>query len=164
MVRYAHAIKYSASNCWIANRIKEEGPMVADKRKPGWLKGAVILLALLGMLGIFQLQTLFPGNGLGHRVIRVAIEIAAFIVLPIIAWVWHSIGERFPRMRLVRFFVLLVLGLPIIDFWLIPFIFRHPSLANPVSRFLLWAGDWIPILVLVPIAAYSIWRQHRLHS
>lgn len=136
--------------------------MAVEKRKMGWLRAAIIFL---GMLGIFQLQTFVPGNGLEQRIIRVAIEVAAIAVLPIVLSLWRSSGEkRIPGMRWIIFFVLIVFGMPITDFWLIPFIFRHPSLANPVSRFLLWAGDWLPVLVAVPIVAYSIWRQHRLHS
>ena len=144
--------------------------MAVNNWKAGLLKTVVVVLGALGMLGIFQLQTFFPGNGLEQRVIRVAIEIAAFVVVPIVAWVlrsplWRSPEKRgIPGMRWIRFFVLLVFGLPIIDFWLIPFIFRHPLLADPVSSFLSWAGDWLPVLVAVPIVAYSIWRQHRLHS
>jgi len=136
--------------------------MAADNWKTGSLKALVIVV---GMLGIFQLQTYFPGNDLRQRVIRVAIEIAAIAVLPVVLTLWRSSGgKRIPRMRWIIFFVLIVFGMPITDFWLIPYIFRHPSLANPVSRFVLWAGDWIPIFVAVPFAAYSIWRQHRLHS
>jgi len=136
--------------------------MAVEKWKTGWLKGVVIFL---GMLGIFQLQTFFPGNTIQQRVIRLAIEIAAIAVLPVVLSLWPSPRvKRSPKTRWIIFFVLIVFGMPITDFWLIPFIFRHPSLANPVSSFLSWAGDWIPIFVLVPIAAYSIWRQHRLHS
>lgn len=133
--------------------------MAVEKGKMGWLKAAVVAF---GMLGIFQLQTFFPENDLKHRVIRVAIEIAAFAVLPIAVWAWRSSGEkRIPGMRWIVFFVLLVFGLPIIDFVLIPFIWRHPSLESPVSRFVLRTDDWLPVLVAVPIVAYSIWR-HRL--
>lgn len=136
--------------------------MAVEKWKTGWLKGVVIFL---GMLAIFQLQTFFPGNTIKQRVIRLAIEIAAVAVLPVVLSLWPSPRvKRSPKIRWVIFFALIVFGMPITDFWLIPFIFRHPSLANPVSSFLSWAGDWIPIFVLVPIAAYSIWRQHRLHS
>lgn len=136
--------------------------MAVEKWKIGWLKGVVILF---GMLGIFQLQTFFPGNGPGQKVIRVAIEIGAIAVLPVVLTLWPSSGEkRAPGMRWIIFFVLIVLGLPITDFWLIPLIWRHPSLEGPVSSFVLRAGDWLPVLVAVPIVAYSIWRQHRLHS
>lgn len=135
--------------------------MAAEKGKMGWLKAVIVAL---GMLGIFQLQTFFLGNDLKHKVIRVAIEIAAFAVLPIAVWAWRSSGEkRIPGMRWIAFFVLLIFGLPIIDFWLIPFIWRNPSLEGPVSRFVLLTGDWLPVFVAVPIVAYSIWR-HRLRS
>lgn len=143
---------------------------MAEKGKSIWLKIIVVLLGIVAMLGIFQLQTFFPGNGLRQRVIRLAIEISAFVVVPLAAWVlrspvWRSQGEKgILARRWIRLFVFLAVGLPIINFWLIPFIFRHPSLADPVSRLLLWAGDWLPVFVAIPIVAYSIWRQHRLHS
>src|SRR5579872_879649 len=127
--------------------------------KAALLKIVVIVLGILGMLGIFQLQVFFPGNGLEQRIIRVAIEIAAFVVVPIVARVlrsplWRSPGtKRIQGMRWIIFFSLLIFGLPVIDFWLIPFIFRHPSLASPVSRFVLRAGDWLPVFVAVPIVA-----------
>jgi hypothetical protein len=112
--------------------------MTAGKANTGWLKAVVILLGMFGMLGIFQLQTFFPGTGFGQRVIRVAIEIAAFAVLPAVAWIWRLLGGKgISGIRWIYFFALLILGLPIIDFWLIPFIFRHPSIADPVSRFVL---------------------------
>jgi hypothetical protein len=137
--------------------------MVVGKWKAGWLAGIVVLL---GMLGIFQLENFFPGNGLEQRVIRVAIDISALAVVPLVAWLWQSPlwrspGERGIPMRWIRFFAIAVLGFPIVAFWLIPFIFRHPSLANPVSRFVDWAGDWLPVFVAAPIVGYSIWRSRR---
>ena len=133
-----------------------------DYWKTAWFKAVVIVL---GMLAVFQLQDFFPGSALRQRLIRVAIEIAAIAVLPVVLSLWRPSGNtRAPGLRWIVFIFVIAFGLPITDFWLIPFIWRHPSLEGPVSNLVFFAGDWIPVLVAIPIVAYSVWRQHRLHS
>lgn len=117
----------------------------------GWAKAAITLVA---MVAIFQTERFFPGTARKQKIIRLAIDTASFLPIPIVLKIWPE-KKRISAGAWTVFFLSLV-GVPILVLWLLPFVEHHPNLRDLYLRLIDWSGDWYPLLVMGPLAVIAI--------
>ncbi len=131
-----------------------------------WLKYVVVGLVFIGA-GLILTQPLASEHAPGGTLIRIAITVVAFGIIPVVHRIWPSRGgEKVPARRFVTFFALLVVLLLAVGFfqsWF-PSSLRHNlRLERALARLVEAAGGWLlPLLVLVIITTVWLVRRRRL--
>jgi hypothetical protein len=136
--------------------------MEAGTKNARWLKALPILLV---MVGIFLAEVFVSGEATQQKVIRMTIELAAFAALPIGYRLWfHEGGERISTRRWIVFFLVLIVGLPAVNFLLLPFLGSHPSIRRALAHFASSpAGESLPVLVFALTLIYAILKDRHSH-